>query len=172
MITYVVSTTPRSIRQLLRTPQHLVEPLTLLLRTRILPIRTERMTERPLTTTLKLFNQRLARVKTRKQRFCIFAPKHCPMLHPRPTNSLDFRKVRSLLFQTRQDEFNGFEEQCCGGEDLALGGVGEDAFFNAIFEQVGVKVDFGFVDEFEVRANDDAWNRPWRVSKLLMFIVG
>jgi hypothetical protein len=43
----MMRTTPRRLRQPLRPKQHPIKPLTLLLRTRILPIRTKRMTKRP-----------------------------------------------------------------------------------------------------------------------------
>lgn len=33
--------------------------------------------------------------------------------------------------------------------------MGEYAFFDAIMGKVGIKVDFGLVDEFEVGADDD-----------------
>jgi hypothetical protein len=79
------------------------------------------------------------------------------MLHARPGNSLDFVKIRALPFQPLQHEIDGLEEQRDGRKDLAFGWVGENALVDTIFRKVGVEIDFGFVDEFEVGADDDAW---------------
>jgi hypothetical protein len=81
-------TAPSGLCQSFRSKKGTIKSFTLLLRTRILPIRTERVTERSLLpglcTALQLLYQCLAGVQTRKQCFCILAPKHSTMLHARP----------------------------------------------------------------------------------------
>jgi hypothetical protein len=114
------------------------------------------MTERafPLAfrTTLQLFYQRLSCIKIRKYRLCILTPKHRSMLHSRARNALYFRKVRALVFQPLEHEINGIEEQRGWCKDLTLCRVGEDALLDTIFREIGVKVDFGLVDKFEIGA--------------------
>lgn len=66
-MTYVMSLAARRLGQLLRRAQLLIKLLTLLLRTRILPIRTERMAKRTLPLSfgpaLQLLQQRLAPIQ-------------------------------------------------------------------------------------------------------------
>jgi hypothetical protein len=57
-----------------------------------------------------------------------------------------------------QYKVNRFEEQSDRREHLALGGVRQHALFDAILcAEIGVEVDFGFVEELEVRADDDSY---------------
>jgi len=77
------------------------------------------------------------------------------MLHTRTRDTLDLGEVGALLLQSLQDKINGFEPQGDRREDLALGRVGEDTLLNAIFEEIGIEIDFGLVDEFKIGADDD-----------------
>jgi len=81
------------------------------------------------------------------------------MLHARARNALHLFKLRALLFQPLENKINGFEEERDGREDLALGGVGENTLLNAMVREIGVEVDFGFVDQFQVGADYNAWSR-------------
>jgi hypothetical protein len=85
-----MSTAPRRIRQILRLTQRDVKPLALLLRARVLPIRTKRMTERAALLTRELLHQRLPTIQTPQQPLRIFTPEHSPMLHPRARKTLHF----------------------------------------------------------------------------------
>jgi hypothetical protein len=99
---------------------------------------------------LQLLYQRLAAIQIREQVFRLFTPEHSAMLHTRTRDALHLGEVRSLLFQPLQDQIDGFEEKGGGREDLALGRVGKNALLDAIFGEVGIEVDLGLVDEFEV----------------------
>jgi hypothetical protein len=77
------------------------------------------------------------------------------MLHARTRDALDLGEIGALLLQSLQNEVDGFEPQGDGREDLALIGVCEDTLLNSIFREIGVEVNFGFVDKLEVGANDD-----------------
>jgi len=150
--------TPRSIRQLLPPAQLLIKLLTLRLRTRILPVRTVRMAEGRsfyaalLQLSAQLLPQRLPAptIQSREQLFGLLSPEDGAMLHPRTANSLHLSKLCTLLFQPLQNQIDGFEEHGDGREHLALVGVGKDTLLDAMMGEVGVEVDFGFVDEFEV----------------------
>jgi hypothetical protein len=78
------------------------------------------------------------------------------VLHARTRDALDLGEVGALLLQPLQNKVNGFEPQCDGRKDFALIVVVEDALFKPILGKVGVKVDFGFVDMLEIRADDDS----------------
>lgn len=78
------------------------------------------------------------------------------MLHTRSRDALHFGEVCTLVLQPLEHEVDGVEEQGDRCENLTLAGVGEHALFNAIFGEVGVKVDFGFVDELEVRLDNNS----------------
>jgi hypothetical protein len=145
-------TASRRLRQLRLTPQRPIKALTLLLRTGILPIRTVRMTK----CLLQLLDQRLRSIQIRQSALRIPAPKDSPMLHARARNALDLSKLCALLFQPLKNKINGFEEERDGCEDLALSRVREHTLLNAMVREVGVEVDFGFVDQFEVRADYNA----------------
>lgn len=154
--------TPRRIGEVLRISQRPIESLDLFLGTRILPIRTERVTKRALplafSTAFELLQQCLPRVQISEKVLSILAPKHSTVLHARTTDTLDLREICTLLFQPLQDKINRFQKQSNRREHLALGGVRQHALFDAIFRaEVGVKVDFGFVEELEVRADDDSY---------------
>tara|TARA_R110002003_G_scaffold122_1_gene10997 strand:- start:5177 stop:5494 length:318 start_codon:yes stop_codon:yes gene_type:complete len=83
--TDVMSTATRSLSQTLRIMQRSIKALTLLLRTRVLPIGAERMAESAfplsLCTTLQLLYQCLACVQIGQDMFRIFAPEDSAMLH-------------------------------------------------------------------------------------------
>jgi hypothetical protein len=80
------------------------------------------------------------------------------MLHARTGDTLNFGKICPLLFQTLQDEVDSFEKQCGRSKHLALCRICEDALLNAILCEIGVKVNLSFVNEFEVRSDDNAYN--------------
>jgi hypothetical protein len=85
--------TPRRLSEIIRIPQRLIKSLNLLLRTRVLPIRTERVAKRALPlalrTAFELFQQRLPRIQTSKEVLSILAPEDSSMLHARTTDALD-----------------------------------------------------------------------------------
>lgn len=57
-----------------------------------------------------------------------------------------------------QHEVDCFEEQSDRREHLTLGGVRQHALLDAILcAKIRVEVDFGFVEELEVRANDNSY---------------
>jgi hypothetical protein len=159
---------PRPIRQFLFPTQLLVKLLALRLRTRVLPVRAVSMAKgRALHAPLlepgsQLLLQRLPTraIQPRKQLTRLLPPEYGAMLHTRTTDALDLAKVRSLLFQPLQHQVDGLEEHGNGCKHLALAGVGEDALFDAMVGEIGVKVDFGFVDEFEIGADDDSCGCP------------
>lgn len=159
-ITYVMGATPSRISQLLRRPQCSIKSVALILRTRVLPVRTERVAKRafslPLCTTLELLNERLSLIQSGEQCFRVLTPEHCAMLHTSTRDSLDLGEVGTLLLQSLQDKINGFEPQSDRREDLAFGGVGENTLVNSILGEIGIEVDFGFLDEFEVGSDDDS----------------
>lgn len=78
------------------------------------------------------------------------------MLHARARYALYFGEVRTLIFQSLQNQIDGLEEQSDGCEDFALVGIREDAFLDAILGEVGIEIDFGFVDELQVGADNNA----------------
>jgi hypothetical protein len=77
------------------------------------------------------------------------------MLHARTRDTLNLGEIGALLLQSLQDKVNGFEPQGDGRKNFALVRVCEDTFLDSIFGKVGVEVDFGFVNKFEVGTNDD-----------------
>jgi hypothetical protein len=77
------------------------------------------------------------------------------MLHARTRDTLNLGEIGALLLQSLQDKVNGFEPQGDGRKNFALVRVSEDTFLDSIFGKVGVEVDFGFVNKFEVGTNDD-----------------
>lgn len=77
------------------------------------------------------------------------------MLHTRTRDTLDLGEVGTLLLQSLQDKINGFEPQGDGRENLALSRVCEDTLLDAIFGEIGIEIDFGFVDKFEIGTDDD-----------------
>ena len=100
----------------------------------------------------------------------ILAPKHSSMLHARTRKTLHLGEVCTLLLQPLQYEVDSFEEQSYGCEHLALGRVCEHALLNAIFgTEVCVEIDLGFLQELEVRTDDnscvpavsDTWWGDW-----------
>jgi hypothetical protein len=70
---------------------------------------------------------------------------------------LDLGEVGTLVLQPLQDEVNSLEPQSNGRKHFALIRVGEDAFLDAILGEVGVEVDFCFMNKFEVRTDDDSY---------------
>jgi hypothetical protein len=72
------------------------------------------------------------------------------MLHARARNPLDTRKLSPLILQPLQHQIDSFEKQGRGRKHLAFSRVGQHALVHAIFCQVGVEIDFGFVDELQV----------------------
>src|SRR5215469_3986803 len=99
----MVSAAPSNLRQLLRRTQRLVKFLALLLRTGILPIRTEGMTEHTaalfLVSGLQLVKQSFGRIQTSHQSVSILVPKHSAMLHSSTRYALDLCKIETLFFQ-------------------------------------------------------------------------
>lgn len=85
--------TPRRLGEILWITQRLIESLNLLLRTRILPVRTERVTKRALPlalrTAFKLFQQCLPRIQISEKVLGVLAPEHSTVLHARTTDALD-----------------------------------------------------------------------------------
>jgi hypothetical protein len=77
------------------------------------------------------------------------------MLHARTGDALDLGVVGTLFLQSLQNEVNGFEPQGDGRKHLALIVVVKDALLKTILGEVGVEVDLGFVEEFEVGADDN-----------------
>ena len=78
------------------------------------------------------------------------------MLHACTRNTLDLGEIGTLLLQSLQDKVDGFKPQGNRREDFALVGVCEDTLLNSILGEIGVEVDFGFVDKFKVGTNNDA----------------
>ena len=77
------------------------------------------------------------------------------MLHASTRDTLDLGEVGTLLLQSMQDKINGFEPQGDGRENLTLGRVCEDTLLNTIFGKIGIEIDFGLVDKFEIGTDDD-----------------
>jgi hypothetical protein len=142
--------------QLHRILQLHIKSFTLLLRARILPVGTERMAERIAPVSVQLLQQRLPAVQPCKQYLCILAPEHSSMLHSRAAYPLHLGEIRALIFQALEDELDSFQPQRDRGEDLAFGRVREDALLDAILGEIGIKVDFGFKNELEVRFDNNA----------------
>lgn len=145
--------TSRHLRQRLLTSQHLIEFITLRLRTGILPIGTKRMRKRP----AQLLLQRLLRIQALQQPLCVCVPIHAAMLLPRATNALHAAKIEALFAEPLQDAVKGLQPQRDGREDFMFGLVGLDALFNVEAVRVGVEVEDGGVDDLEVGVDDQAF---------------
>jgi len=64
-----------------------------------------------------------------------------------------------LLFQSREEEVDGFEPHGRWSEYLAFRRVCEDAVLDAIVSKVCIKVDLGFIDEFEIRLDYNSYSQ-------------
>ena len=79
------------------------------------------------------------------------------MLHSSSGYAIDFRKVQSLVFQSRENKVDCFEPHGRWSEYLAFGGVCEDAVLNTIMSEVSIKVGLGFIDELEVILDNNSY---------------
>jgi len=147
----------RGICKRLLVTQFLVECLALLLCACVLPIRTVWMAKRTLSVFgRQLVYQRLARIQSSQQRFCVVTPKDSPVLHACSRDTLDRGEVDSIIFQSLKNKVEGLEPQSSRGVDFALGGIRQDAIlYTILLSKVGVEINFGLVDEFEAGSNDD-----------------
>ena len=71
---------------------------------------------------------------------------------------MDLGEVGTLLLQTLQDKVDSLEPQGDWCKHFTLIWVCENTLLNAILGQVGVKVDFGLMDKFEVGTDDNSYN--------------
>ncbi len=79
------------------------------------------------------------------------------MLHSRPGDADHTREVKSTSLKPFKDQIHSFEPHGRGSVDFALVRIRQDAFLDTIFLGIFlVKVDFCFVDEFQVRADNNA----------------
>lgn len=132
--------------ELLGTSQVCIKLVTLLLRTGILPIGTERVRKG----SLELVLQRLGLFQSLQQACGILAPIHTTMLLTGGANTFDTRKVEALVLERAEHPVERLQPESDGGEDFVLGFVGHDALFDIEAVRVGVKVEFGFIFNLEV----------------------
>lgn len=145
--------TPRHLRQNLPTPQRRINLITLPLRTRILPIRTKWVRKR----VAQLLLQRLLRIQPLEHMLRLQPPIHAPMLLPSPTDTPHAREIQTLIAEAVKDAVQGLQPEGDGGEDFVLGFVGLHAFLDGEVVGVGVEVEDGRVDDFEVGVDHQAW---------------
>ena len=92
------------------------------------------------------------------------------MLHASTRDTLDLGEVGTLLLQSLQDKINGLEPECDWRKDFTLVRVGEHTFLNAIFGEVGIKVDLCLMDELQVRTDNDSLQS--RVTSVRVTLLG
>jgi hypothetical protein len=149
----MVGLAPGDIRQAIIRAQRSVKGVTLLLRTGILPIGAERMCK----SILQLADQGLFRVQAAQQLLAGGSPVNTAVLLTGTGNALDPLKRRALLCQPLEHQVDGLQPHGYRGVDLPLGLVDEDTFLDAILEEVGVEVDFGFVHDLQAGRYDDCF---------------
>lgn len=147
-----MSLTARHLSQLLRAPQKRIKLIAFGLRTRILPIGTVRVGECP----LQLLLQRLLLIQTLEQSLCVSAPVDTAVLLSGAADALDATKVQPLLLQHAQHTVQRLQPHGDRRKHLVLRLIGLHALFDVEPARVGIEVELGDVDDFQLRGDDEA----------------
>ena len=71
-------------------------------------------------------------------------------------DSLNPAEIQPLFAEALQHGIQRLQPQCDRGEDFMLGFIGEDTLLDREPGRVGIEVELGDIDDFQIRVDDQA----------------